>query len=91
MQTGELEANLVRLNENFKLPQLSDLIAQKIGGTEHALLSNSDLDVHQRDYDRLVGELRAAEAASTLPESPSARPELNDLLVRLRLSPPIAP
>ncbi len=91
MQTGEIEANVIRLNEIFKLPQLPDLIARKIEGTERAALPDSGLEVHQRDYDRLVGELRAAQDASTLPEAPSARPELNDLLVRLRLSPPIAP
>ena len=40
---------------------------------------------HRREYERLRGELEARYQASSLPEAPSARPALNDLLVRLRL------
>ena len=34
MRTGEVEANLLRLNETAKLPYIADLIARKIGGPE---------------------------------------------------------
>src|SRR5437763_12378203 len=34
MRTGEVEANLLRLNETAKLPYLADLIARKTGGEE---------------------------------------------------------
>jgi len=40
---------------------------------------------HRGEYERLRAELEAAHRASTLPEGPSARPALNDLLVRLRM------
>jgi hypothetical protein len=40
---------------------------------------------HRREYERLVSVLEAAYRASALPEGPSARPALNDLLVRLRM------
>lgn len=91
MQTGEIEANLAHLNEKFKLPYLSDLIAQKRDGTEHAVLPDSDVELHQQEYGRLVSEIKVAHEKSTLPESPVCRPALNDLLIRLRLAPPVLP
>ena len=45
----------------------------------------ADLEFHQREYERLRAELEAAYQASDLPEVPTARPALNDLLVRLRM------
>jgi len=87
MRTGEVEANLVTLNETFGLPQIPELIARKLAGPEQSSLDDADIAMHQREYDRLRGELEAAHEASDLPEGPSyeARHGLNDLLVRLRL------
>lgn len=85
MRTGEVEANLVRLNEAARLGHVDDLIARKLSGPEQSILDDSDLAFHQREYGRLRAELEAAYQASSLPEAPSARPELNDLLVRLRM------
>jgi predicted nucleotidyltransferase len=85
MRTGEVEANLVRLNDEVRLPHVTDLIDRKLAGPEHSVLDASDLAFHRREYDRLREELIASYQASRLPESPSARPALNDLLKRLRL------
>jgi uncharacterized protein len=85
MRTGALEANLVRLNETYKLPQVPDLIARKVTGTEKGVLPGGELDFHEKEYHRLVELLEASAAASELPEAPTARPALHDLLVRLRL------
>ena len=85
MRTGEVEANLVRLNETARLPHVDDLIARKLAGPERSLLDEGDVEFHRREYERLQAELEAAHKASPLPEGPSARPALNDLLVRLRL------
>ncbi len=85
MRTGEIEANLVKLNETAKLPFLDDLIAQKQTGPEKGTLSVADLDFHTAEYERLTAELEAAYDESKLPDMPTARPALNDLLVRLRL------
>ncbi len=85
MRTGEVEANLVKLNETAKLPFLEDLIAQKQTGPEKGTLSAADLDFHTTEYERLTAELEAAYDESKLPDLPSAKPALNDLLVRLRL------
>jgi predicted nucleotidyltransferase len=85
MRTGEVEANLVRLNEEARLGHIDDLIARKLAGPEQSALDEGDVTFHRSEYQRLVAELEAAYRASALPESPSARPALNDLLVRLRM------
>jgi len=85
MRTGQLEANLVRLNEVYRLPQLPDLIARKVTGTEKGALPEAELGFHEAEYHRLVELLETSAAASELPEAPTARPALHDLLVRLRL------
>lgn len=85
MRTGEVEANLPVLDQTFRLPQLPELIARKTGGAEKGTLPEGDLSFHEREYVRLVGVLEESAQASTLPEAPSAKPALHDLLVRVRL------
>jgi uncharacterized protein len=85
MRTGEVEANLARLNEEFKLPYVEELIARKLGGPEQSALEEADLPLYQREYERLRGGLEEAYQKSTLPEMGSAKGALNELLVRLRL------
>ncbi len=87
MRTGEVEANLVTLNETFGLPYLGDLITRKLAGPEQSTLDDADLAFHQGEYERLRAELQAAHDASTLREMPAeaTRAALNDLLVRVRL------
>jgi len=87
MRTGEIEANLVRLNEVFRHPAIPDLIARKLAGPEQSVLPDAEMSFHQREYHRLVAELEQASASSHLPDAPTARAALNDLLVRLRLCP----
>lgn len=86
MRTGEVEANLVRLNETFKLTYLQELIHRKISGTEKGTLDQADLNFHQREYERLTVQLQEASAQSSLPEVPAAAAALNALLVRVRLA-----
>ncbi len=64
---------------------LDDLIAKKQTGPEKGTLNAADLKFHEAEYERLTKELESAYEQSTLPEMPSARTSLNDLLVRLRL------
>ena len=85
MKTGEVEANLVRLNETANLSYLPELIERKRSGEEKERLSEVDLGFHEKEYERLRGELEAAHEVCHLPESPRAGPALNDLLIRLRL------
>ena len=85
MRTGEVEANLLRLNESFRLPYVDDLVARKLAGPEQATLADADIEFYRGEYARLRNELQAAYDVCTLPEAPSAKPALDDLLVRLRI------
>lgn len=85
MQTGEVQANLVELNEKFRLPHVRELIQRKTTGAEKGVLPAADMAFHEGEYRRLRGGLEAAMSASHLPEGPSAGGGLSDLLVRLRL------
>lgn len=84
MRTGEVEANLLKLNEVYSLPQVHDLVARKLAGPEKSELNDADFDFHRREYERLLAQLQTASEKSSLPEAPRARPALNDLLIRLR-------
>ena len=85
MRTGQVEANLLALNEQFRLPYFGDLVARKLAGPEKGTLEDDDFSFHESEYRRLRAALEEAYAQSTLPEGPSAKTALNDLLVRLRL------
>jgi uncharacterized protein len=85
MRTGRVEANLVTLNDEYKLPQVPDLIARKLTGVEKGTLSGADVAFHADEYHLLRAELVEAGEQSTLPEAPTSGPALHDLLVRLRV------
>ncbi len=85
MQTGVVEANLLTLNEQFRLSYIPDLVARKVNSVEQATLPDADVAFHQREYERLVDDLVRARDASALPDTPSGKGALNDLLVRIRL------
>ena len=88
MRTGVIEANLVKLNETFKLPYIPDLVARKLGGPEQSTLDDADIAFHETEYQRLRAELQAAHDNSRLIESPTdiTRQQLNELLIRIRLA-----
>lgn len=88
MRTGEVESNLVTLNEEFRLPYIGNLVARKLAGPEMSTLEDADVAFHESEYQRLRGELQAAHDTSHLPELPDdrTRAALNDLLVRVRLA-----
>ena len=85
MRTGEIEANLVTLNQAADLPYIDELVERKLSGPEKGTLDAADLRFHQAEYERLVKELESSAERSTLPEKPAAKAALNDLLIRLRL------
>lgn len=85
MQTGEIEANLPKLNEKFRLPYLPELIKRKTTGAEKGILPDADLEFYQKEYERLVAELEKEYERSSLPETSNAKSDLNDLLIRIRL------
>ncbi len=87
MRTGKVEANLLTLNEQFRLPFIPDLVARKLAGPEQSALADADVTFHEAQYQRLRTELQVAHEASSLPQMPSeeTRAALNDLLVRVRM------
>ncbi len=86
MKTGEIQANLCILNESAKLSYIDELVHRKRTGDEKGVLDAADMDFYRGEYERLTKELERAYEESTLPEMPSGRDAINDLLVRLRLT-----
>ena len=86
MRSGLVEANIVRLNDEFKLPYIPDLVARKTAGPEKGTLDAADIAYFEKEYLSLTAELEAAYKSSKLPEMPTAGPALSDLLRRIRLA-----
>ncbi len=85
MRTGRIEANLIALNEDFRLPYLAELVRRKIEGAEESKLETPEIEFHQAEYRRLVAQLQTEAVGSTLPDEAACRDALNDLLIRVRL------
>lgn len=83
LETGELEMNVWRLNEHFKLSFLPDLVFAKV--EELSPLPDMDLDEHFRIIKDLQRRLRHAYRHSPLPHNPICLAALNDFLVEVRL------
>jgi hypothetical protein len=84
MRSGVVEANLPRLNAEYRLPYIDDLIASKVQRDEQTRLSDADMTFHRGEYERLRARLELEHKASKLPEAPSAQHDLSELLVRIR-------
>jgi hypothetical protein len=86
MRTGEVVSNIVQLNDTeFHLPYIPELVAQKQRGYEHdELAAGHGMDFYSAEYLKLEDMLKHEAERSHLPKVPTAEPELNDLLLRLR-------
>src|SRR4051794_26172307 len=67
METGVVEANLLRLNEHYRLPYIDELVQRKLSGPEKGTLREADLSFHEGEYQRLRGELQRRFEQSALP------------------------
>jgi predicted nucleotidyltransferase len=85
MRTGKVEANLVVLNDEFRLPYVPELVERKLHGAEKGTLASNEAEFHKREYERLVAQLEVEANDSQLPDESGCRDALNDLLVRIRL------
>ncbi len=85
MRTKEVQANLCLLNESAKLSYLDELVHRKRTSEEKGILDAANIAFYQAEYDRLTKELERSYEESTLPDLPTSRDAINDLLVRLRL------
>ncbi len=52
MRTGRIEANLAILNEDFRLPYVADLIAQKTHLGERSAAAASDVSFQRSEFSR---------------------------------------
>jgi len=86
MRTGEVEANLLKLNEEFRLNYIEALVQRKLAGPEQSALPEVDMTFHRDEYQRLRAELQREFQTSALPEAPSALAALNELLINVRLA-----
>jgi predicted nucleotidyltransferase len=85
MQTGEIEANLRVLNQEFNLPFIPELITRKTSGAEHEQLETNEMAFFEEQYGSLELRLKESGERTSLPAEPVGRAELSDLLVRLRM------
>ncbi len=88
MRAGEVESNLVRLNEEHGLPYVGELIARKTGGPEQQTIGETDIEFFRGEYARLRALLEREAERTSLPDAPTARRALHDLLLRLRIGRP---
>ncbi|HEX3463520.1 MAG TPA: nucleotidyltransferase domain-containing protein [Candidatus Elarobacter sp.] len=89
LRTGEVEANILTLNEEHRLPYIDGLVAEKRANGEAAQLpAGTTLQFYEREYIRVRAQLVETHANSALPEeTPDARPALDAFLRELRFSP----
>ncbi len=86
MKAHEIEANLVTLNDIYRLPFIPALLDRKINGKEKETLDATDIERFELEFFRLRETLVDVASKTTLQEAATARPALNDLLVRIRLN-----
>jgi uncharacterized protein len=88
MRTGEIEANLLTLNQDARLEFIPSLVARKLAGPEESALNEADAVFHESQYQELLAQLQRAYETTSLPELPSdgTRRALSDLLIRVRLT-----
>lgn len=90
MRTGRVVASLPECNAAMGLPYVDELIARKTAGAEQSVLGDADVDFYRAEYLRLNDVLVDAAERSHLPEEPTARAALHDLLLRLHRAPTAA-
>jgi predicted nucleotidyltransferase len=83
LRTGEVEANLLRLNEHFGFGFLDELIARKVGG-ENITVGGLDWPFHEARLAELEARLDQAFQESKLPEE-RGRKAVSEWLAKLRL------
>ena len=86
MRAGVVQADLSVLVSELRGPSfLAELITAKAAGEHLTLSGGPSAELLWQTYERWLAELIAAQEKSTLPEQPSAEPQLHDFVVQLRL------
>lgn len=82
-RTGEIEPNLITLNERHKLDYLGSLIAAKLVGSESDSAQNLEISFLEQEYIRLGEELATALKESALPDSPPSANRMERFVLSL--------
>ena len=82
MQTGKVEPNINKLNNIFKYPIIDELIKQKTTEKQEIKKNPSAINL----IDKLFNQLEEAKNNSNLPDEPTNKDQINEFLIRLRLS-----
>ena len=85
METGEILANIIDLNERFRIEAINELVDRKRSGNEFMALRLHDHAVHAPLLDHLEQRLHEAYEESELPMEPTTKEAINDFVVRIRL------
>lgn len=85
LHSGEVEANLNVLAEEFSLPRVRELIRRKQAGGEHLALRGGEAELHATALARLEEALDTAHVDCTLPTEPTTFEELSEFVFRARM------
>jgi hypothetical protein len=84
LETGEVEANLVRLAATYQLDYVTALVERRLRG-DSPLLEREEIEWHAPRVSGLETRLERAYEQSSLPDKAAGLEEIDDLLVELRL------
>ena len=86
--SGEIEANILTLNENvFHVPFIADLVARKRAGGEFGKLNAGEFQMYYGEAKKLEAQLDPAFEASALPFEVQNLDALDEFLARIRQQP----
>jgi hypothetical protein len=86
MQVGEIETNISKLNQNFVLNYIDEMIERTRNTENSQTLEDNEWEFHKVEYERLRDVLEDSADATILPETATGHDALNDLLKRIRLA-----
>lgn len=86
METGEIVSNLAVLTEARPSARIAELVARKVAGSEHMALAPREVEAEEAALDVMEAMLGAAHEKSALPDAPTTRDAIEDLVVRARLA-----
>jgi len=85
LRTGTVEANLVRLSDEYSMPELLELVEKKRSDREKDALPTEEAERWRPLLEKLAGRLDEAFETSNLPEEASTTRELSEFVTRVRL------
>ncbi len=86
LRTGQVNANILELNEDFRLAFIPDLVARKKSGSEFGRLAPNEFEGLLSEAKELESQLEPAAESSVLPSEIGNYAELNAFLKRLRFA-----